>query len=357
MTERRSTTGVERADDARRELPTGCIELAIDYLERGWRSAGIEPCGARGVAEVARAHVLAPLIHEPDWPDPSSPLPAGDGFVHADLTDDDHELFASLRTRLAETGNDIDAESLASAAQEWRLAVTPYRTATDVRVDPSTIAPRRSAPSQPRTAPRAEPVVIDLSALWAGPLATSLLADLGARVIKVDPAARPDGLREHREMYRLLNSGKDIIDLDLRDTADRSRFEELLATADLLVDSFSRRVMPNFGYGRATLAERFPRLATLSIVAFADQGPEADWISYGPGVHAMSGLAHRNDSGGFKPAPLAYPDALAGLLAFATATEMLQSAAGAARAEISLAAAIAPLRARSIEPDPGRDQR
>lgn len=184
--------------------------------------------------------------------------------------------------------------------------------------------------------------MIDLTALWAGPLATALLAELGADVIKVDGAVRPDGLRQHPAVYHELNGAKSIIDLDLRRPDDRAHFETLLGRADLLVDSFSRRVLPNLGYDWPTLSARFPWLASLSIVAFGPKCPEADWVSYGPGVHAISGLGHQPD-GGHRPAPLAYPDALAGSAAFAAATGLLSGARAKRRVEVSLAGAVAPL--------------
>ena len=190
-------------------------------------------------------------------------------------------------------------------------------------------------------------MVVDLSVLWAGPLATSLLAAIGAEVIKVDPEARPDGLRHHDEVYRYLNGNKSVVDLDLRQDADRRQFEALLERADLLVDSFSRRVMPNFGYRPADLLVRFPRLSWISIVAFPLGSAEQHWVSYGPGVHAISGLADRG-TGPFQPAPIAYPDAVAGLLAFAVAAEMLWTGTSSGRAEISLAGALAPLIDRAV---------
>ena len=73
------------------------------------------------------------------------------------------------------------------------------------------------------------PVVVDLTSLWAGPLATSLLAMLGARVVKIDPDVRPDGFREHPALYASLNGAKEIVDLDLRQPGHRARFEALVA--------------------------------------------------------------------------------------------------------------------------------
>lgn len=290
-----------------------------------------------------------PVRLDPDWPPPSSPLPVGGGAVHADLIDDDHDALARLRTALRDDERPVDAERLAAEAQQWRLPVTPYRA-------PSPTWPGLDGWRTPRppSAPaavgaRALPVVVDLSALWAGPLATSLLARLGATVVKIDGPARPDGLGERPAVYRHLNAGKRIEALDLRRTPDRRRFEELLANADLVVDSFSRRVLPNLGYPHQELLTRFPRLRSLSIVAFPIGTPEADWVAYGPGVHACSGLGHRGHDRPPRPAAIAYPDALAGFEAFAAASAMLSGGGAERRREISLAGALAPLVARRLD--------
>lgn len=264
------------------------------------------------------------------------------------------------------------AEQLAAEAQIWRLPVTPYRRLDQaVRAFP---APpdrlvsagdedggpnfRERSPVQTDTAGsiggrdrqerrprrRDQPLVVDLTALWAGPLATALLADLGADVVKVEPSARPDGTARHPAFYDHLNAAKQVVDLDLREEPDRRRFEALLDRADLVIDSFSRRVMPNFGYGHPALAARWPRLAALSITAFPASAAEADWIAYGPGVHAAMGLGDRGPGRAFEPAPVAYPDALAGLSAFAAAAELLaQGPAAPVNSEVSLTAAVAPL--------------
>lgn len=378
-----------RARAAIDRLPAGTVEAARASVRRG-----LEAAGAAGDRRVwlediwLEARLVAPLVLEEDWPSPAPPVPVGDGAVHADLTGPDLESFGRLRSALAvEPGERSEdggaAERLAAEAQIWRLPVTPYRrladaaralavppnrptppdvaapsqvrgdgpTASDngpsvrvraVRGDGAASRVRRAEPTGRRG--RDQPLVVDLTALWAGPLATALLADLGAEVVKVDPAARPDGLARHRAFHHHLNSAKQAVDLDLRDDSDRRRFEALLDRADLLIDSFSRRVMPNFGYSRPVLAARWPRLAALSITAFPASAPEADWIAYGPGVHAAMGLGDRGPGRSFEPAPVAYPDALAGLAAFASAAELLARGPSApASAEVSLAATVTPL--------------
>ncbi len=393
-----------RARAALGRLPAGTVEEARASVRRGLEATGAVEDRRAWLNDVwLEARLVAPLVLEEDWPPPAPPVPVEDGAVHADLAGPDLEAFGRLRSALAvksgkwevaaeglpvEPGErsveGMAAERLAAEAQVWRLPVTPYRRLADAtralavapdrptqpsiaaasqvrrdgpmtpddgapsqvrmpRGDGATIRVRKDEPARRRRG-RDQPLVVDLTALWAGPLATALLADLGAEVVKVDPAARPDGLARHRAFHHHLNSAKQVVDLDLRDDSDRRRFEALLDRADLLIDSFSRRVMPNFGYGRPALAARWPRLAALSITAFPTSVPEADWIAYGPGVHAVMGLGDRGPGRSFDPAPVAYPDALAGLAAFAAAAELLARGPGTpASTEVSLAAAVTPL--------------
>src|SRR6185312_12124824 len=90
--------------------------------------------------------------------------------------------------------------------------------------------------------------VLDLTAMWAGPLCTRLLAEWGATVTTIEPAVRPDGLRGSPAQFAVLDRGKRRVDLDMRRGTDRAAFEQLVAESDLLVESFSRRVLPNLGY-------------------------------------------------------------------------------------------------------------
>jgi crotonobetainyl-CoA:carnitine CoA-transferase CaiB-like acyl-CoA transferase len=116
-----------------------------------------------------------------------------------------------------------------------------------------------------------------------------------------------------------------------------------VADADVLVESFSDRVLPNLGYPADELRRLNPRLRTIAVRAF----PASSWVAFGRGVHAASGLGMV--AGAPVPALLAYPDPLAGLVAFTAVMRALADPEGA-DAEISLAGAIAPLLARAGEP-------
>ena len=155
----------------------------------------------------------------------------------------------------------------------------------------------RSAP-----APLAGLVVVDLSRVLAGPYCTMVLADLGARVIKVE---RPDGGDDARHIgpfvdtadggrfsayFASVNRGKESIALDLKEPADRRIFEALLQRADVLVENFRPGVMDRLGYGWPALHARFPRLIHAAVSGFGQTGPFRDRPAYDMVVQAMGGI-------------------------------------------------------------------
>ena len=329
-------------------LPPGTVELAEQFLESA--RARLAAAGGHLVLDPASVEELLvlPRLVEPNWPEPSPPRLVTGGAVQADLTDDDRDVFEALLRTLPGVGPD----QVASTAQEWRLPVTPYRRLPESALWPADL------PGSPRFASRRRgrssqdgvvgARVLDLTTLWAGPLCTDLLALHGAEVTKVDPDCRPDGFREHPALYVRLNGTKAVLDLDLRRAADRERFEDLVRHSDLLVSSFSRRVLPNLGYGPGELRTLNPQLATLRLTAFPAGTPEQDWLAYGSGVHAASGLGMVR--GRPSPPPIAYPDPLAGLLAFGLAVSLLTAPRAPGRsAEVSLADAVAPLVRRAAQ--------
>lgn len=345
------------ADLARAGMPDGVIDLARALLgPRLLPRCGNEiDAGSTVEAELTRL-LLAPLTLDPDWPAPPRPEPVNGGWLHVEVIDEDRPLFDALVARYGDDG----PEAVAAACQEARLPVCPYRPAQT-----STGA----APNRPHTWSTgsaadggnvAGTVVVDLTTHWAGPLATKLLAAAGAAVIKVDPVRRPDGFGDRPAVYRHLNGAKDIVDLDLGSPGGRSRFETVVGQADLLIESFSRRVMPNLGYDRPDLDRLRPGLSTVSIKAFPAGSPEADWVAYGPGVHAAAGLAATSTSttppdraeSRLPPVPtsIAYPDFLTGIAAYVAAVDILtaQTSARGQAVEVAMASVVKPLRPATV---------
>ncbi len=139
--------------------------------------------------------------------------------------------------------------------------------------------------------------VIDLTRVLAGPYATMVLADLGARVIKVeapgsgdDARAFPPFVAGESAYFASINRGKESIALDLRDAGDRAVFEALLARADVLAENFRPGALARLGYGWESLHARFPRLILASTSGFGQTGPEAARPAYDVIVQAMGGI-------------------------------------------------------------------
>jgi len=148
-----------------------------------------------------------------------------------------------------------------------------------------------------RRGPLSGVTVLDLTRVLAGPYCTMVLADLGARVIKVERPGDGDDARSIGPFVRAksayfmsLNRGKESISLDLRDPADREVFEKLLPRADVLVENYRAGVMEKMGYGWETLHARHPRLIYAAASGFGHTGPYAERPAYDLVVQGMGGL-------------------------------------------------------------------
>lgn len=190
----------------------------------------------------------------------------------------------------------------------------PFRVAAP-NGDPRALVPSPRRPIAP--SPLADLRVLDLGMVWAGPYCARLLASLGARVIKVESPTRHDGTRptDPRGCWGLfgdLNRGKAALALDLSTRAGRDLFLRLAARADVSIENFSPRVMPNFGLDPAALSAANPRLLSLSLPAFGSDGPWAHYVAYGSGLELATGLALATPDGRPAAAPVPYLDFLAG---------------------------------------------
>jgi crotonobetainyl-CoA:carnitine CoA-transferase CaiB-like acyl-CoA transferase len=161
--------------------------------------------------------------------------------------------------------------------------------------------------------------VLDLTRVWSGPLCTRVLADLGARVVKIEPPPplAPAGGPEPRPVAGpgKLNRNKLSVGIDLRVPAGRDLLKRLVAVADVLVENFSARVMPGFGLEYKTLESINPGLVYLAMSGFGTTGPYRDHVAYGSISEAMVGLTALLGYPGEPPlnSAIAYPDAVAGL--------------------------------------------
>ncbi len=146
--------------------------------------------------------------------------------------------------------------------------------------------------------PLADLLIVDLSRVLAGPYATMVLGDLGARIIKVEQPGTGDDSRHigpfspagQSAYFSSINRGKQSIALDLKVDADRAAFEALLARADVVVENFRPGVMTKLGYGWKALHARFPKLIYAAASGFGHTGPDSNKAAYDMVVQAMGGI-------------------------------------------------------------------
>ncbi|MBI2694932.1 CaiB/BaiF CoA transferase family protein [Mycobacterium nebraskense] len=166
--------------------------------------------------------------------------------------------------------------------------------------------PRRESDTGP--APQGLPLagvrIVDLTAFWAGPAATHLLAAFGADVVKVESIQRPDGIRysggmrtdvedwwEYGWVFHAMNTNKRSVTLDLGSEDGRRLFTELAAGADVVIENFSPRVMDQFGLTADVLLNVNPKLVVARMPAFGLDGPWRDRVGFAPTMEQIAGLA------------------------------------------------------------------
>jgi crotonobetainyl-CoA:carnitine CoA-transferase CaiB-like acyl-CoA transferase len=167
--------------------------------------------------------------------------------------------------------------------------------------------------------------VIDLSRNVAGPLATMLLGDMGAGVVKIERPPRGDEARYHgppfvgqeSPYFLSLNRNKRSLVLDVKAPVGREVALELCRRADVLVNNFRPGVMDGLGLGWERLRTENPRLIVCNITGFGKDGPGAGYPAYDHIIQGMSGLMSVTGSEASGPfrVGVSVSDILAGLFA------------------------------------------
>jgi formyl-CoA transferase len=150
--------------------------------------------------------------------------------------------------------------------------------------------------------------IIELGQLIAGPFAAKTLADFGAEVIKIEPPAGGDPLRQ----WRLLHNGTSVwwqvqsrnkksVALDLRQAEARDIVHRLIDESDVLIENFKPGVMEGWGLGYDELSRSNPGLVMLRISGYGQSGPYKDRPGFGVVAEAMGGLRHLSAEPGRVP--------------------------------------------------------
>jgi len=172
--------------------------------------------------------------------------------------------------------------------------------------------------------------VLDLTAAWAGPYATRLLADMGAEVIKVEGVGNWDFIRsftgqpptvervwDKSPFFNHLNRNKYGCVLDLSKEKGRELFLGLVEVSDVVIENFRAEVMDNLGLSYDVLARANPYAIVVSMPGHGKTGPERNFPAYGTSVDQLSGLCHLS---GYADGPpqktgISYGDPMAGIAA------------------------------------------
>ena len=146
--------------------------------------------------------------------------------------------------------------------------------------------------------------VVDLTNGWAGPLGTCLLADFGAKVIKVESPSHMDWWRgaglqgttdgskpyEQSPTFNTVNRNKYGIALELTHPRGRALFKELIRVSDVLVANYPLRSLRKLGIDYQALSAVNPQLVMVTLPAFGSTGPDSEYVGFGCTTEAMAGI-------------------------------------------------------------------
>lgn len=186
------------------------------------------------------------------------------------------------------------------------------------------------------TESRAAPLVIDLSSLWAGPLACHLLANAGATVVKVESIQRPDTTRHSTAgFHHLLNGAKSSVVVDFTQPDQVRKLQQLIRRADIVLESSRPRALRQLGIHAEQLVAEVPGLNWVSITGYGRTEPESNWVAFGDDA-AIAGGAFLGTAADPRFIGDALADPLTGIHAAIAAWRGWQSGAGSLL-DISLA--------------------
>lgn len=191
--------------------------------------------------------------------------------------DDDAQIGAAFRAH--------DAAALVAQGRMLGLAIACIG---EVPVSPPCQLTAEGA-AKVRTGPL---LVLDLSALWAGPLAAHLIGLTGAQVVKVESRNRPDRMREgDPALFARINQDKDNVALNLRGGADRDALLALIRRADVVIEAARPRALRQLGIDADALVRAVPGLVWMTITGHGAKGEAGDWIGFGDDASVAGGLS------------------------------------------------------------------
>ena len=250
-------------------------------------------------------------------------LPTADGWAAVSCARSDDPLLLGALVSAEIVGRwlrEHTGTEMAERAELLGVAAGPI-------VAPAAMPP---IPSAPRSVEGL--LVVDFSALWAGPLCAHLLGLAGARVVKVETPWRPDGARRgNHEFYRLLHGGHESVVLDPNVPGERAALHDLVASADIVIEASRPRALAGFGLDADAVTG-----AGGTWVSITAHGRHCDRVGFGDDVAASAGLV-AHDRG----TPVFVGDAIADPLTGLTAAALAMSESGGRLWDVSMFAVVA----------------
>lgn len=244
-------------------------------------------------------------------------------FALTILRAEDRELLPALfldesidRTDNAAIARAARLHDCADLVERGRLLGLPVASADETPASPPVEVMTRG-PQRQRGADH-RPLVIDLSAIWAGPLAGHLLWLAGAEVVKVESLTRPDLIRrDDPATFDLINQGKANIAVDFASDAQKARLIALIRRADFVIESSRPRALRHLGIDADMLVRETPGLVWLSVTGHGASGEPANWAGIGNDCGVAAGLsrAMADVTGEIGYVGDALPDPLTGITA------------------------------------------
>ncbi len=284
---------------------------------------------------------LCAMVGHPEWIDEESPLSITElanvyaaeiyAWVAANPADEIRDLATAFRIPNAPVANGANITSLDHFQERGSFVRNPrdgfLQPGHPYRMGPAQLrepgpAPRlgqhtaryRSAELPPRPAPNAAEApdrlpfsglrVLDMTTFWAGPCCTHYLAMLGADVIHVESARRPDGTRliagipitqdqwwEKSPIFAALNTNKRGLTLDLQSPRGREVLQRLVATSDVVVENFTPRVLDQIGLDFAAVQAVRPDAIVVRMPGFGLDGPWRDNPAFAYAIESAAGLS------------------------------------------------------------------
>jgi len=148
--------------------------------------------------------------------------------------------------------------------------------------------------------------ILDFTWVVAGPVATRILADQGAEVIKIERRDSLDLGSRRGGFTGNLFRGKQSTVINMSDPRGRDIAQQLVNVSDVVIDNFSARVMRNWGMDYESLKQIKPDIIAVSMSGFGHTGPHKDYVSYGPTLQGMSGYTLLMRHEGKEPAGWGY---------------------------------------------------